>query len=127
MDEYTKLKETKDRMLASSITATWSYVSEQRDYHQPFEAAKAALADTFFGPPDTGAYSPSVQFTLYRMGAAALRAAPALTAVTLNMPNIHYLPCDPVNTQGFENDVFVATSEPHGTIEATVEKSSAKL
>jgi hypothetical protein len=34
----------------------------------------------------------------------------------LNMPNLHFLPCAPVGCK-FEDDVYVATSEPHGNIE----------
>jgi len=33
---------------------------------------KTVLADTFFGPPNTGVYSPSVQNTLYLMAKATL-------------------------------------------------------
>jgi len=33
---------------------------------------KKVLADTFFGPPDKGVYSPSVQNTLYLMAKATL-------------------------------------------------------
>lgn len=29
------------------------------------------------------------------------------------MPNLHFIPCAPVGSK-FEDDVFVATSEPHG-------------
>jgi len=34
---------------------------------------KKVLMDTFFGPPETGVYSPSVQRTLYLMGSAVLK------------------------------------------------------
>jgi hypothetical protein len=37
-------------------------------------------------------------------------------SVFLNMPNLHFLPCAPVGCK-FEDDVYVATSEPHGNIE----------
>lgn len=38
--------------------------------------AKKALVDTFFGPPDSGVYSPSVQNTLFLMGKAVLNRSP---------------------------------------------------
>jgi hypothetical protein len=44
---------------------------------------------------------------------------PQIGSVFLNMPNLHFIPCNPV-TSKFENDVYVATSEPHGNIEAVV-------
>lgn len=124
-DEYTRLKDTNERIVASSVTATWSYVHPLPDYHAPFAAVKEALADAFFGPPQKGVYSPSVQFTLFRMGEAAVRAVAAVDSIYLNMPNIHFLPCEAVNSEPFADDVYVATSEPHGTIEATVTRKDA--
>ena len=32
------------------------------------------------------------------------------------MPNLHFIPCVPVTTKSFDNDVYVATSEPHGEL-----------
>ena len=125
-DEYTMLNETKDRMLASSVTSTWKYSGELDDYHAPFESAKAAMAEAFFGPVKEGVYSPSVQFTMYNMGKGAIEATEGIESVYLFMPNIHFLPCSPVNTKGFENDVFVATSEPFGTIQCTITRGEIK-
>ena len=45
-----------------------------------------------------------------------LRTPPPLfqvESVFLNMPNLHFIPCAPVGSK-FEDDVYVATSEPHG-------------
>lgn len=44
----------------------------------------------------------------------------------LNMPNLHFLPCIPVTHKSFDNDVYVATSEPHGNIEAVVTRAAAQ-
>jgi urate oxidase len=126
MDEYTLLKETKERMLASSVTTTWKYSSELDDYQEAFENAKAAIAGQFFGPPAGGVYSPSVQFTLFNMGKAAIEAVQAIESVYLYMPNIHFLPCNPVNSAPFADDVYVATSEPFGTIETTITRGKIK-
>lgn len=49
---------------------------------------------------------------------------PEIESVFLNMPNLHFLPCTPI-TSKFDNDVYIATSEPHGNIEATVTRSAA--
>ena len=38
-------------------------------------------------------------------------------------PNLHFNPCAPV-TSTFDNDVYVATSEPHGNIEAVVTRAA---
>lgn len=48
---------------------------------------------------------------------------PEIESVFMNMPNLHFLPCNPM-TSSFENDVYIATSEPHGNIEATVTRGS---
>ena len=65
--------------------------------------------------------SRSVQHTLYAMAQAALERHDALDEVRLTMPNRHHLPVD-LTPFGLENDneVFVATEEPYGLIEATV-------
>ena len=41
-------------------------------YDAAFAGARAGLVEAFFGPPRTGVYSPSVQFTLMQMGKALL-------------------------------------------------------
>lgn len=74
------------------------------------------------GPPRGGVYSPSVQATLFDMGRAALGAAPSLISITLTCPNIHFLPVLPAGIP-FAHDVYVATSEPHGTIKATIART----
>ena len=43
-----------------------------KSYDAAFETAKAAMLSTFFGPPNKGIYSPSVQFTLFEMAKAVL-------------------------------------------------------
>ena len=124
-DEYTALKDTRERMLATSVTATWKYSGQLPCYHKPFEAVRIAMAAAFFGPPHEGVYSPSVQYTLFEMGKAAVAAVAAVESVKLKMPNIHFLPCSPLNSESFADDVYVATSEPHGTIDAIVTRAGA--
>jgi urate oxidase len=41
-------------------------------FTQRYQDVKKVLAETFFGPPDVGVYSPSVQNTLYLMGKEVL-------------------------------------------------------
>ena len=45
------------------------------DYEAAYKGAKAALQAAFFGPPQRGVYSPSVQYTLFQMGKAVLDKA----------------------------------------------------
>lgn len=51
-------------------------------------------------------------------------SVPEVESVFLNMPNLHFIPCTPV-TSTFDHDVYVATSEPHGNIEAVVTRGAA--
>ena len=71
-----------------------------------------------------GTYSLSLQQTLFAMGRRVLEACPGVAEVRLVMPNKHHLPVD-LSRFGLENrnEIFVATEEPHGLIEATVARS----
>ncbi|EFJ50531.1 hypothetical protein VOLCADRAFT_73602 [Volvox carteri f. nagariensis] len=118
-DEYTVLPEVNDRIMASTVTCTWKYTTQPSCYDAAFSAAKSGLLDAFLGPAKSGVYSPSVQYTLYNMAKNLLDRVPQAESVFLNMPNLHFIPVNPVGSK-FNNDVYVATSEPHGNIEAVV-------
>jgi urate oxidase len=120
-DQYTTLGAVSERMLATSIRSTWTYSRLPSDPTATFEGIKATLAETLYGPPDTGVFSPSVQATLFHMAKAVLAKYPEVASVHLNMPNIHFLPVK-LPFVKFEDDVFVATDEPHGTIQATLRR-----
>jgi urate oxidase len=118
-DEYTTLPETRDRLLATSLTATWRYAGEDVDYGPTWHAVRRALLDTF-----AEHRSESVQHTLYAMGQAVLDVVEDVTRIRLVMPNKHHLPFD-LRPLGLENrnEIFVPTDEPHGLIEATLARS----
>lgn len=115
-DRFTTLPETEDRILATIVTGEWDYLE------QPDEQAWAHNRDTLLAA-FTDHPSPSVQYTLHRMGVAALGADPNLERIRLTLPNRHHLPFD-VSRFGVEDrgEVFHATAEPYGVIEATVER-----
>eukprot|EP00850_Spirogloea_muscicola_P014939 SM000111S18762 [mRNA] locus=s111:27990:29699:+ [translate_table: standard] len=118
-DQYTLLPDTRERMVATSIRATWEYSQQPACYRATLARVKELLLGAFYGPPSGGVYSASVQATLNDMARAVLDDVPEVASVCLNMPNIHFLPCNlPAIGVPFENDVYIATSEPHGTIEA---------
>jgi len=126
-DQYTLLPETRERLLASSVTCTWRYYSVANAFDEEYEKIREAALTQFFGNPRTGVYSPSVQYTLYQMGKAIIASTPSVEWVLLNMPNLHFNPISPV-TGKFDHDVYFPTSEPHGTIEAVVQrKPMAKM
>jgi urate oxidase len=116
-DEYTTLPETTDRLLATSITATWTYRARTADFGSRARV-RTALLETF-----ATHVSESVQHTLAAMGEAALSAASDLSAITLTLPNRHHLLVD-LRPFGLDNpnEIFVATDQPYGLIEATLRR-----
>jgi urate oxidase len=130
-DHHTALPPSTDRMMATSVTAHWRYTPQlvqgpagSFDYDGAFESVRAAMLDAAFGAPKGGVYSPSVQYTLFEMAGLAMRRCPSVESVFLNMPNLHFIPAKIEGPRGagdaFADDVYVATSEPHGNIEAVV-------
>jgi urate oxidase len=117
-DEYTTLPDTADRIMATSITAAWTYGSETSDFSARARVRRA-LVETF-----AAHVSRSVQHTLYAMGEAALAACAEVTAITLTLPNRHHLLVD-LTPFGLDNpnEIFVATDQPYGLIEATIRRS----
>jgi urate oxidase len=115
-DRYTTLPETDDRILATVVSARWRYAHGEIDYTAAWEDARQAILDTLGDH-----YSPSVQFTLNRMGEAVLAARPEIERIHLSLPNKHHLLYD-LERFGLENrgEIFQATDEPFGLIEGTV-------
>lgn len=115
-DRYTTLPETADRLLATSVRATWSYTREDVPFHT-WSDVRRLLLETFAEHD-----SRSVQHTLYAMGKAVLEWLD-VEEIRLVMPNIHHIPID-LTRFGLENrnEVFVATPEPYGLIEATLRR-----
>ncbi|XP_057746903.1 uricase-2 isozyme 1-like [Arachis stenosperma] len=107
-DKYTALPETRERMLATEVTGLWRYSYEslssipQKPFYfmERYDNVKRVLLETFFGPPNVGVYSPSIQSTLYQMARATLNRFSNIDSVQLKMPNIHFLPVNISNTGG---------------------------
>src|SRR5262245_11748487 len=115
-DEFTTLPETRDRLLATSLTASWRYLGSDVDFGPTWQAVRRALVEAFAEHE-----SESVQHTMHAMGEAVLESVDAVGAIRLVMPNKHHLPVD-LSRFGLENrnEIFVATDEPYGLIEATL-------
>ena len=115
-DDYTILPPTTDRIAATAMDASWTWLSAPADY----VAANALVLSTMLEVFAT-TYSRGVQDSLYRMGEAALAAVPELATVRMACPNKHYLPTklEPFGMSS-DNTVFIATDEPHGQIECLV-------
>lgn len=115
-DEYTTLPETTDRIVATAMTATWTWNAAPADY----ERTNALILRTMLAEFAT-TYSRGVQDSLFRMAGRALETVPELETVSMACPNKHYIPID-LSRFGLQSDncVFTATDEPHGQIECTV-------
>ena len=115
-DPYTTIKETRDRMAATAMDATWTWIKTPDNY----AAKNKLLLETMLKVFAT-TYSASVQDSLYRMGTAGLAAVPEIGEISMACPNKHYILMD-LSPFGItnKNQVFLPTDEPHGQIECTV-------
>ncbi|HEX7139617.1 MAG TPA: urate oxidase [Vicinamibacterales bacterium] len=116
-DEYTTLPETEDRILATSITADWTYRAGMSDFTVR-SRIRQALLDAF-----AAHQSRSVQHTLAEMGQPALMACTDIDEITIRLPNRHHLLVD-LAPFGLDNpnQIFVPTEEPYGLIEGTIRR-----
>jgi urate oxidase len=125
-DEYTTLPEVDDRIMATKVSATWRYGggadgadhADHLDFDGSFDAIGATLLDVF-----AEHHSPSVQATVWIVGRAILERHPEVDEVRMSLPNLHHWLVDlsPFGQKN-EGEIFVATREPHGLIEATVRR-----
>lgn len=114
--EFRTLADTEDRILATELSASWTYAASDTDFVAARKTIINALLAKFLDH-----YSRSVQETLYQMAQSALDACPAATEISLTMPNKHHLLANlaPFNREN-DNEVFVVTDEPFGYITATI-------
>jgi urate oxidase len=114
----TTLPESTDRIFGTRATVTWEYRTTPNDYEAIRSKALGIILSVF-----ADHHSLSVQHTLYDIGEALLKAIPGITRTKLTMPNLH---CNLVDLSRFgqdnPNQIFVPIDEPHGTIEAVMER-----
>ncbi len=117
-DRFTVLAETRDRILATSVTAEWDYTRADVDYDHHATVVPDVLCRVF-----AETHSESVQHTIYEMGEATLDACPDIARVRFRLPNEHHIPAD-LSAFGLDNpgEVFEVSAAPHGVIEATIER-----
>jgi len=134
IDKYTLLPQTAERCMATELDCTWTYdvdvdhanLDKPVDYQSIRKKLREQIYFGYFGPADKGVYSVSLQATIYDIGCLILKSIPQIDKVTIDTPNIHYLPMTLLDKLGekFEDDVFIPTSEPSGTITCTVGRRS---
>ena len=115
-DRYTTLAETRDRILATAVTARWRYTGADLDWDATFAVVRTTLLETF-----AARHSPALQQTLYAMGEAVLERCPDVAEVRLSLPNRHHVLQD-LSAFGLDNPgvVYSAEDRPYGLIEGTV-------
>jgi urate oxidase len=121
-DRFTTLADADDRLMATRLTATWGYAGGAPETSYRFDGAFDRLRTTLLAV-FADHFSPSVQASIWIMGKAMLEAEPSIDWVRMVLPNLHHWTVD-LARFGLENpgEVFVATTEPHGLIDATVRR-----
>jgi urate oxidase len=117
-DQFTTLRDTVDRVLATAMRVRWTYGLTEISYAETRERVRQAILETFAEHE-----SRSVQHTAYATGEAVLQRCPEIDAIAFSMPNKHHLIVD-LTPFGLDNpnEIFVATDEPYGLIETIVRR-----
>jgi urate oxidase len=115
-DDYTVLKPTDDRIMATSVAASWTWRSEPASYADARRRVQAAFEQVF-----AQNHSKAVQQTLVEMAEAALAEVPELDQLRLTLPNRHHVTVDftPFGRTN-DNEIFVVLDRPYGLIDGTV-------
>ncbi len=115
-DAYTTLAETRDRVLATAVTARWRCTGTDLPWDDLFTGVRTTLLETF-----AATHSLALQQTLYAMGEAVLERFPAIAEVRMSMPNKHHFLQD-LSAFGLDNPdtVYHADDRPYGLIEGAV-------
>jgi urate oxidase len=116
-DRYTTLAETRDRILATAVTARWRYrTGAEPDWDATFAGVRTTLLETF-----AVTHSLALQQTLFAMGRAVLEQFPDIAEVRMSMPNKHHFLQD-LSAYGLDNPdvVYHADDRPYGLIEGAV-------
>jgi urate oxidase len=117
-DRLTTLPESTDRIFGTRATVRWEYAEPPKSYELARDTALNCLIRTFAEHD-----SLSVQHTLFDMGKDLLNAVTEIARVKLTMPNLHCLPVDLSRFgQDNPNQIYVPIDEPHGYIEAVIER-----
>jgi urate oxidase len=121
-DRHRTLRNTSDRIMATSIDADWTFTraSQGDDFDATHDAITRAILTTF-----ATRHSLGVQQTLKDMGDAALAACASIDSISFALPNLHRIPfnLEPFGLK-FENDIFVATDQPYGLIKGTITRDT---
>lgn len=120
-DRNTTLADLRDRIMATNMTVWWRHSGPTADW----DASHAAIATTLLEAFADHA-SESVQHSIWVMAQAMLERHAGIDEVRMALPNLHHLPVDLTPFGGTNRgEIFVATTQPHGLIEATVRRTAS--
>jgi len=130
-DRYTTLAETHDRILATSLTASWRYDlnAPRRGYARPrpksWDEAHAQIRQILI-ERFAVLHSLALQQTLFAMGREVLAARDDVAEIRLSAPNRHHFLAD-LAPFGLDNpgEVFHAADRPYGLIQCAVQRDDA--
>jgi len=130
-NDFTTLPEVYDRILSTSVDASWNWstfrgLEQVKEETSKFDKAWSDVRDiTFktFAVDD----SASVQNTMYKMCEQILVAVPLVASVEYALPNKHYFEIDLSWHHGLKNtgkdaEVYAPQSDPNGLIKCTVSR-----
>src|SRR3954471_13139381 len=122
-DRYTTLAETRDRILATAVTARWRYTGTDLAFDAAYDVVRTALLETF-----ASTHSLALQQSLFAMGEAVLERCPDVAEIRMSMPNKHHFLQD-LSAFGLDNPVegsgavvYHADDRPYGLIEGSVQR-----
>jgi urate oxidase len=119
-DGYTTLPEAGDRIMATKVSATWRHAGLDDDWDASFDGVLGTLLEVF-----ADHRSESVQHSIWLMGTAMLERHRQIDEVRMTLPNLHHWLVDLEPFGGINRgEIFVATLDPHGLIEATVRRGT---
>jgi urate oxidase len=120
-DPYTTLRETTDRVMATSLVARWRYVGTDVDWDASYASIRSLLLTRF-----AQVHSLALQQTLWEMGKAVLEEHDRVAEIKFSAPNKHHFVVD-LSPFGLDNpnEVFHADDRPYGLIQTTVLRDDA--
>jgi urate oxidase len=120
-DPYTTLRETTDRVMATSLVARWRYVGTDVDWDASYASIRSLLLTRF-----AQVHSLALQQTLWEMGKAVLEQHDRVAEIRFSAPNKHHFVVD-LAPFGLDNpnEVFHADDRPYGLIQTTVLRDDA--
>lgn len=121
-DGYRTLADATDRIMATDVTAWWSYTPERArdiDFDDVYASVRQIVLSEF-----AERHSLALQQTMWAMAVRIIETHEEITEVRFSCPNNHHFAVDltPFG-QDNPNVVFLAADRPYGKIEAAVTRT----